>query len=70
MRLSLREKICTIEKGFIILPNGLAMKSSGIETVNYRMRTKLNRITNLALSTSPAIFYSRCCGFVLLFKSK
>jgi hypothetical protein len=45
--------------------NVLAIKSIGIETFNYRMRTNLNRIINLALSTSPAIFYSRCCGFVL-----
>ena len=47
------------------LYNGLAMKSSGIETPNNRMRTTLNRIINLAPSTDPAIFYSRCCGFVL-----
>lgn len=40
--------------------NGLAMKSSGIETINYRMITNLNRITNLALSTDTAIFYSLC----------
>ena len=40
--------------------NGLAMKSSGFETPNYRMRTKLNRITNLTVSTETAIFYSRC----------
>ena len=40
--------------------NGLAMKSSGIETLKYRMRTNLNRITNLTASTATAIFYSRC----------
>lgn len=36
--------------------NGLAMKSSGIETFNYQMRTKLNRIINLTVSTATAIF--------------
>ncbi len=41
-------------------PNGLAMKSSGIETLNFRMRRNLNRIINLTVSSTTAIFYSRC----------
>ena len=36
--------------------NGLAMKCSGIGTLNYRMRTNFIRITNLTASTKSAIF--------------
>jgi hypothetical protein len=43
-----------------IAHNVLAMKSSGIETLNYRMKIDLNRIINLTVSTDPAIFYSFC----------
>ena len=49
--------------------NDLAMKSSGLEVQKYRMRTKLNRIINLTVSTATAIFYSRCYA-PLIFKTE
>lgn len=47
------------------------MKSSGLETLNYRMKTNLDIITNLTPSNEPPIFYSRCyVQFIYKFKNR
>lgn len=42
------------------------MKSSGIETLNYRMRMNLNRITNLTVSTTARLFLYLLLAFRFL----
>jgi len=49
---------------FFIVPNGLAMCSSGLTRKNYRMRTELTNKNNLRLQHLTAITYSLCCTSV------
>ena len=37
-----------------------AMRSSGLETINFKFMTKLNRMQKLEYTTEPAISYSTC----------
>ena len=37
-----------------------AMRSSGLETINFKFMTKLNRKQKLQFTTEPAISYSTC----------
>ena len=37
-----------------------AMRSSGLETINFKFMTKLNRKQKVQFTTDPAISYSTC----------
>lgn len=43
-----------------MLPNGLAMSSSGVKTTNFQIMTEDNKQQKLSDSTEPAIAYSLC----------
>lgn len=44
-----------------MLPNGLAMSSSGVKTTNFQIMTEDNKQQKLSDSTDTAIAYSTCC---------